>query len=135
MDLTEKFPVEINIDLVDTVFTIMHNYKSTNKKSISEALPLNKKLKVYEIEAIIKMLEKEDLIFLFDSGSYVLSVKGHIFWEEGGYRQKEKSIRVTQRYQRIQTLILIGGTGAAGVYGIFEILKWLFHHEHWRILF
>jgi len=67
--------------------------------------------------------------------TYSITFNGRTFHEVGGYKQQQKEKHILTWNKRIQNTLLIGGTAAAGAYGIFEILKWVFHHEHWKIPF
>ena len=64
-----------------------------------------------------------------------LTVNGKIFIQNTGYVKQQRQYVISNRNEYIQTLILTYGTGAAGVYGFFEIMKWIFHHEAWKIPF
>lgn len=64
--------------------------------------------------------------------SYSISFEGVIFQ---GYVSLNKLHRRAAFRNRVETLILTYGTFLAGLYGLFEISKWLFHHEGWHLLF
>jgi len=66
---------------------------------------------------------------------YSSTFDGRLFNLNGGYAQQDADNSIANRNERIQTLLLTYGTAAAGIYGFFEIAKWFFHHEHWKIFF
>ena len=126
--LAEKFPVDIDTELVDLVLTILHRNKLSNYKTTYEALPLNKKLKEFEFEGVIKMLIEDGYIFLFDGTFYALTVRGHLFWNAGSYRQQQKNIKARYRKDITYTICVGAGTALAGLYGLFEIFRLFYHH-------
>jgi hypothetical protein len=67
--------------------------------------------------------------------TYSITFNGRIFKEAGGYKEDQKARNTLFRKKRIQNVLLTCGTVAAGLYGIFEIIKWIFHHEHWKAFF
>lgn len=56
---------------------------------------------------------------------YKIIFKGKVFIENGGYTQKEKIVKREIFRQTLAIWITAIGTGLAGIYGLFEILKWL----------
>jgi hypothetical protein len=62
---------------------------------------------------------------------YVATFDGFLF---ESYVQHAKQATTSNRNEYIRTLLLTYGTALAGVYGLFEILKWVFHHFHWALL-
>lgn len=78
---------------------------------------------------------REEKTYNADPKIYKLTFEGELFQIKGGYTQELKDINASNRVERIRILILTYGTAAAGAYGVFEILKWLFHHENWKIFF
>jgi|GEM_PF-5804757 hypothetical protein len=67
--------------------------------------------------------------------TYSSTFDGRLFYDNGGYKQESKVTASSNQNEYIRTLILTYGTALAGLYGLFEILKWLFHHEGWHIFF
>jgi hypothetical protein len=61
---------------------------------------------------------------------YVATFHGFLFI---GYEKKYGRDVTLNRPTRIR--ILLYGTAAVGAYGLFEIAKWLFHHEGWKVFF
>ena len=59
---------------------------------------------------------------------WLLSIEGSIFH---GYIEQFSVLRTNRRLSRLQNWTLSIGTGLAGLYGLFEILKWFYHHFHW----
>ena len=67
--------------------------------------------------------------------TYSSTFDGRLFYDNGGYKHEAKVTASLNQNEYIRTLILTYGTALAGLYGLFEILKWLFHHEGWHIFF
>jgi|SRR5471030_1337930 len=66
---------------------------------------------------------------------YSLTFEGLIFYQKGGYiyyskNEKRKNIKDT-----IYIWAVAIGTSLAGIYGLFEILKWVAHHFHLHLPF
>ena len=59
---------------------------------------------------------------------WLLSIEGSIFH---GYIEQFSVLRTNRRLSRLQNWTLSIGTGLAGLYGLFEILKWFYHHFCW----
>ena len=57
-----------------------------------------------------------------------VTIEGSIF---NGYVKQFSSLRTNRRLHRIQNWTLSIGTGLAGLYGLFEIQKWSYHHFQW----
>lgn len=61
-----------------------------------------------------------------------ISFEGSLFQ---GYKNQAKDLLTKRRLARFQSWTLAIGTGLAGLYGLFEITKWIFHHYHWTFPF
>jgi hypothetical protein len=126
------------IEEIDIIFFKLKDDKSFLSSDSFTVVFLNKKIpiKKEKIEVILD--------FLFDEGyvskrqihvsvfEYRINIKGLLF---NGYKDKGSMDAISNRNARIQTLLLVRGTSAAGVYSVFEVLKWFFHHEHWKLFF
>jgi hypothetical protein len=80
-----------------------------------------------EIENALLKLVKDGFAEIDDDDNFRITFEGILF---EGYEDKLKKEHISNRNKSVQTILLIGGTLAAGLYGIFEVLKWLFHHMH-----
>ena len=61
-----------------------------------------------------------------------ISYYGYLF---KGYKAKERTARWHKLALDIRVWSLAVGTAMAGIYGLFEIVKWFFHHEGWHVYF
>ena len=109
---------------------------------LEELKKVELEIDILKLERIINKLHKDEMIdcrkedYFNDPNNvgyfYKISYNGYIF---KGYVTDACNSFWKNLRGRCQTLILVVGTGLAGLYGLFEMLKWLFHHEHWTLIF
>jgi len=66
----------------------------------------------------------------YDCALYSITVKGIIFHGTGGYKAQLKRESKTDNIKTLERGILAGGTLLAGIFALFEMLKWLFAKHH-----
>lgn len=122
------------IEKIDQVLNYLKINDSGASDKLSEFLK-DKTIQKYEFQQILVKLEKDgyaNFIKSFDTGFYRISFEGSLF---KGYRVLGRANLLKQRLFLIREWSLALGTVLAGMYGLFEILKWLFHHFHWHLFF
>jgi len=67
--------------------------------------------------------------------TYQVTLEGLIFYEKGGYQQEDKIIKTRLRKDSVYIYSVAIGTAFAGLYGLFEIAKWVMHHLKWHLPF
>lgn len=78
-------------------------------------------IKLVDDKYIYQDIEMDDIY-------YAITYEGHLFH---GYEKQLKIDRISYRRRNVREFVLSWGTALAGTYGLFEILKWAFHHFHW----
>ena len=96
------------------------SYKLDLRENVSQFKRMMKKL---EIDGYI-MVDKVDIYFITLDGYYFK-----------GYIQKHKQDNIKYNLSQFQSWTLSIGTGMAGLYGLFEIAKWFYHHNGWHLPF
>jgi len=125
IDDIDKNPLVTRINVIrETAYSNM--CKTMKELNVPEFIVYN--------DVIIEKLVKDGYLSQ-DRALLSITFEGKLFSKQGGYREKNRKESISYRNAYIQTLVLTGGTAAAGAYGIFEICKWIFHHEHWKLLF
>ncbi len=85
-----------------------------------------------EMRRFINQLDEDGYIFLKDD-LYIITIKGMIY---RGYTKDFKASRVSRRVSRFHNWTLAIGTALAGLYGLYEIMKWLDHRFFcWHFFF
>lgn len=74
-----------------------------------------------EVKRFIEQLSHDGYIFKGET-FYIITVKGILF---NGYKREFKSNRLARRAMRWYSWILAVGTALAGLYGLYELLKWI----------
>lgn len=126
---------EKTLDTVLEYLTELPNEDGKLVKEISTELTLPLK----DVFEVIKKLEKDGFAIRdyindpVDASPYWSTLDGRVFIKNGGYVEKTKYDKIINRNRRIRTFALAWGTALAGLYGLFEILKWVFHHFHWAV--
>jgi hypothetical protein len=116
-----------------TADTIQEKANIDNIKTLLEILgKLEKDGHIEKNNAINKSISDTFGTYLF---YYSSTFNGRLFSESGGYAMQNKKQKTLSRNEYIRTLLLTYGTALAGLYGVFEVLKWLFHHEGWHLFF
>ncbi|HEY5328108.1 MAG TPA: hypothetical protein VIJ27_13985 [Mucilaginibacter sp.] len=67
--------------------------------------------------------------------SYSITFNGLVFHQQGGYSREHKNRRAKARKDAAYTIVVAVGTFLAGLYTLFEIVKWVFHHFHRHLPF
>jgi len=67
--------------------------------------------------------------------SYSITFEGLVFHQQGGYAKQDENNKRKAKKERLNILAVSIGTVFAGLYGLFEITKWFFHHFHWHLPF
>lgn len=75
-----------------------------------------------ELTLIIEHLLKDEMIAIED-GKYRILFKGKVLIENGGYARKAFRENANTYLQVISTILIVLGTLAAGIYGIYEMIK------------
>lgn len=98
----------------------------------------NEYISTEEVFDIVNKLIKNGYVDEINKNNIIniqINLEGRIFISTGGYNNQHKIDKYLKTLEKTKTILLVGGTASAGIYGIFEVLKWLFHHEGWRLLF
>lgn len=84
-------------------------------------------------QEIIRPLKKLQNDGFIEDGyhDFYITYDGYLFH---GYEAQAKYDKSINRNNQIRSFALAWGTALAGIYGLFEILKWAFHHFHWVLL-
>jgi len=128
--------IGVTISVLDDFLKLMYEKKVQTIGDIMINLKANKiLLHDFEVETIIAKLIEEKYVMRFDSGQYTLTVTGRMFFEKGGFRQQLIDEKRKARVEVVYIWAVGVGTVLAGIYGLFEMLKWLFHHEAWKLFF
>lgn len=85
-----------------------------------------------DLVMVLNKIEEDGFIIksLTKVNSYNITFKGALFSSEGGYRKQLKTKLRQEANQRWQTRAIVTGTFLAGLYGLEEITKTLYHHRH-----
>jgi hypothetical protein len=108
----------------------MLSQKVVNTTTLNRDLPSQKiLLHAFEIDSILIKLMEDKYIFRFD-GNYALTVAGRMFIEQGGYKQQLENEK-RKAIKEVVYIYAVGiGTALAGLYGLFEMSRWVYHHFH-----
>jgi hypothetical protein len=125
---------------LDALLRLLQNHEGAI--GFNKILELLQKDKVEFDGKLLKMalyqLEKDNYVYeLNNIGDktdtiYLISIQGAIFH---GYKKAKCQARWNRLKEKCRTLSLVIGTALAGLYGLFEILKWVFHHFCWKLPF
>ena len=67
--------------------------------------------------------------------SYSITFEGLVFHQQGGYTAENQNNKRKAKREKVYIIAVGVGTALAGVYGFFEIARWIFHHFHWQLPF
>ncbi|HZY35464.1 MAG TPA: hypothetical protein VFE53_02380 [Mucilaginibacter sp.] len=70
-----------------------------------------------------------------NQNSYSITFEGLLFHQQGGYSGQEKKDKLKIRKDNANIIAVAVGAGLAGLYGLFEMAQWFFHHFHWHLPF
>ena len=116
-----------NKDL-DLVLEYFYNQKDRLSKTRDVCLSVFKSIGSIDItntEAIIDKLQRDGLLKSMVEG-YKITFDGRIFHEMGGYTEKVRKESTSTSLQSWQTWAIAVGTILGGLYGLVEILKYIF---------
>jgi hypothetical protein len=130
-----------SLQKLDKILEILKKNKE-HRVRMKEIIHSNKEITYDNFDMIINKLMKDgyvdrpyDFSNPLSDTFYSLTFEGLVFHDKGGYIEQERQLKISTCNKRIQNILLTYGTTFAGVYGIFEILKWFFHHEGWHLPF
>jgi predicted transcriptional regulator len=91
-------------------------------------LRYNINISIPEFKRVLHKLEKDGFVLVENIDIYSITLDGYYF---GGYVKKHKRDVIKYYQGQFQNWTLSIGTGLAGLYGLFEITKWCYHHFYW----
>jgi len=91
-------------------------------------LRYNVNVSIPEYKRILHKLEKDGFILVEKVDLYSITLDGYYF---KGYVIANKNLLRRNHLLSFRDWTLAIGTGMAGLYGLFEILKWCYHHFYW----
>ncbi len=116
------------LDKIDKLLDLFRvEEKGIRESFVCEMMTPYYKLSESEIKRFLNQLKNDEYIFLWED-YYIITIKGILF---NGYKKQSKASRTIRCVLIFQNWILAAGTGLAGLYGLFEILKWFYHHFEW----
>ena len=126
----------ITISVIDDILKIIYQSKQLNVETLYRDIR-SKQILLHdmEIETILVKLKEDKYLLNFPNGHYGLTVSGRVFIEKGGYKQELNNEKRKALKDQIYIYAVGAGTVLAGLYGLFEMLKWLYHHEGWQLPF
>jgi hypothetical protein len=135
---TQELDIVLNFIVSDELAafiadTIMEKTKIDNIKTMLEILGKLEEDRYIKKENLVDKMVADT--FGTTVWYYSSTFNGRLFSENGGYIAQNKKQKILARNEYIRTLLLTYGTALAGLYGVFEILKWLLHHEGWHLFF
>lgn len=129
------------IQKLDLILEILnHNNGVTSLLEISNGV--KNEIPHEEIDILLLKLSKDDYIEKpYGDGNpivktyYRLTLDGQIFYQNGGYKQEKKIAKIRLLKDEVYTYSVAVGTLLAGLYALFEILKWFANHFHLHLPF
>lgn len=106
---------------------ILLSYHVKHKKFSFEEVINEHRWSIEYFGALIHQLEEDGFIktSIIESSVKTVTIKGLIF---EGYVNNSKSESMRFLLLQVSTWMTAVGTGLAGVYGLFEMVKWAYHH-------
>ena len=120
---------------LDRVIGILANSGGNQKSKAQIIFEANDEITYVDIEMLFNKLIKDGYAEKpygdsnpLNQTIYVLTFEGLIFYQKGGYKKEEKIIKLRLLKDEVYTYSVAIGTGLAGLYALFEMLKWVYHH-------
>ncbi|MEJ7827581.1 MAG: hypothetical protein WKF91_05280 [Segetibacter sp.] len=129
-----------SLEKIDEILRLFLSNKKAGKLYLQISDISHPEINSLDIHPIINQLLKDGYLdthtlkppesmreFVSDTVSYYLSFMGEIFYEQGGYKNAEKRKTISANLQSLATWVIAIGTGLAGIYGLYEMIKSIFH--------
>ena len=128
------------IQQLDSVLDVIINKHKGSAKLLEISTFMKKKIAHTSVDILIDKLIKDGYVERpYGSGNplndtiHRATLEGLIFHQNGGYVNENKIAKIRSRKDEVYTYSVAIGTALAGLYGLFEIAKWIFHHFNWYL--